>query len=140
LFAADSFDLIVGLGSIEHIGLGYYSDPVNPDGDSYTMMNVAHWLRAGGYCTIDVPWTPEKYFISPNGHWRCYTDYELRQRLVRPFAARLMDRYGVFMAPTAPEIARFYAQAQAPYTIYERPPTEHEYPFTYCALLLHNPI
>jgi SAM-dependent methyltransferase len=71
LFPPDSFDWIVLLGALEHFGLGFYGDPIDEDGDTYTMANVARWLRPGGFVYFDVPCQPT-YRIQPNRHFRSY--------------------------------------------------------------------
>jgi len=83
-FAPESFDWIVGVSSIEHIGLGHYQqDPKNEDGDSITMENAAHWLAPGGWLYLDVPWVPgkQKYHVHGTSH-RVYDDEAIDNRLV----------------------------------------------------------
>jgi SAM-dependent methyltransferase len=54
-FPRQSFDWIVAISTIEHIGLGHYGDPVDPDGDTHAMECAYHWLKPGGWMYLDVP-------------------------------------------------------------------------------------
>jgi SAM-dependent methyltransferase len=75
------FDAVILLGSLEHFGLGFYGDPISEDADCRTMQNVARWLKPGGWCFVDVPWTPESFYITDNRHFRVYDDAALRSRI-----------------------------------------------------------
>lgn len=55
-FPPESFDAILGISSIEHIGLGHYdADPLDVDGDRHCMQRAARWLKPGGFVYLDVP-------------------------------------------------------------------------------------
>lgn len=59
-FRPASFDVIVSLSAIEHIGLGHYeADPAWVEGDISTVRLAWHWLKPGGWLYLDVPYTPE---------------------------------------------------------------------------------
>jgi hypothetical protein len=63
-FGPASFDCIVGISSIEHIGLGHYNaDPKADDGDRRCMELVAQWLAPGGWAYLDVPFNASGYFV-----------------------------------------------------------------------------
>lgn len=62
-----SFDVMVGVSSIEHIGLGHYGDPLDPDGDRHCMERVARWLKPGGWVYLDVPYGPA-YAVAGTSH------------------------------------------------------------------------
>ena len=79
-FAPESFDAICSLSAIEHIGLGRYKDPLDPDGDIKTLNKVREWLKPGGWCYFDVPYTPEGYFLYNTNKCRCYDDRALLER------------------------------------------------------------
>lgn len=80
---AASFDAVVGVSSIEHIGLGHYDhDPLDPDGDTHAMQRAVRWLKPGGWVYADVPYGPT-YRIEGTSH-RVYDDVALRSRLVVP--------------------------------------------------------
>lgn len=80
-FAPASFDAIVSLSTIEHIGLGHYhSDPKAEDGDVRTVALMRSWLTPGGYAYFDVPYTPEGFFLLRGTKCRCYDDAALAQR------------------------------------------------------------
>lgn len=79
--APGSVDAVIALGSLEHFGLGYYGDPVQDDADAETMARVAEWLTPGGWCYYDVPWTPDRGYVTENRHFRVYDDVTLQARL-----------------------------------------------------------
>lgn len=90
-FQAASFDAVVGISSIEHIGLGHYSgDPLDDDGDQHCMERVAQWLKPGGWVYADVPYGPA-YLVSGTAY-RVYDDDALRRRLLVP-GLSLVDRW-----------------------------------------------
>lgn len=76
-----SFDAVIALGSIEHFGLGFYGDPLCEDADAIVAQQVASWLKPGGWFYYDVPWTPERFYITENRHFRVYDDAALEARL-----------------------------------------------------------
>jgi SAM-dependent methyltransferase len=82
-FPPASFDAVVGVSSIEHIGLGHYDgDPLDPDGDTHAMQRAARWLTPGGWIYLDVPYGPA-YRVEGTSH-RVYDDAAVRARLVVP--------------------------------------------------------
>src|SRR5688572_19716246 len=74
------FDAICSLSAIEHIGLGRYDDPIDPDGDIKTLQRVREWLKPGGWCYFDVPYTPQGYYLYDKNKCRCYDDQALLGR------------------------------------------------------------
>jgi len=86
-FAPESFDAAVAISSIEHIGLGHYGDPIDPDGDSKALANIWRWLKPGGWLYFDVPYDPTKYYLAGEKQTECrvYDDVALMRRLVSPF-------------------------------------------------------
>lgn len=84
VFPAESFDLIVSVSAIEHIGLGHYSkDPVDADGDTKAIANAYRWLKPGGWLFFDVPWNAgDAYQVVGTSH-RIYDDATHRSRLCR---------------------------------------------------------
>lgn len=82
-FPPESFDVVVGVSSIEHIGLGHYdADPFDVDGDVHCMQRVAGWLKPGGWCYADVPYG-DAYRVVETSH-REYDEAALLARLVLP--------------------------------------------------------
>lgn len=82
-FPGNTFDVIVGISSIEHIGLSHYdSDPPDVDGDTHCMERVVQWLKPGGWFYADVPYGTE-YSVQGTSH-RVYDDQALRDRLIVP--------------------------------------------------------
>lgn len=75
-----SFDVIVGLSTFEHIGLGHYEgDPIHVDGDIALAQKVRDWLTPGGWCYFDVPYAPEGYYVKGT-KCRVYDDAHLFER------------------------------------------------------------
>lgn len=86
LYEADTFDGIVALSAIEHMGLGHYGDPpdpVCPDGDSTVVANAARWLKPGGWFYYDVPYSPQPYQVIGTSH-RVYSNRDIFLRLRTP--------------------------------------------------------
>lgn len=81
--ADDQFDAVVGVSSIEHIGLGHYDhDPLDVDGDVHCTERIGRWLKPGGWFYADVPYA-ESYRVEGTSH-RAYDESALRSRLVPP--------------------------------------------------------
>jgi hypothetical protein len=81
-FPDASFDAVVGISSIEHIGLGHYeADPKDLDGDIRCMERIARWLAPGGWVYLDVPWNARGYLVDGTSH-RVYDGAALRSRLI----------------------------------------------------------
>lgn len=86
-FPPASFDAIVSISAIEHVGLGHYAnqgetvDPVAPDGDSEAITRALTWLKPGGYLFFDVPFAPDGYRVAGTSH-REYDEAALYQRLI----------------------------------------------------------
>lgn len=70
-FPPESFDAVVMVSALEHIGLGAYeNDPGDPDGDTHTLERVLGWLKPGGLVYFDVP-------------YRANGDYEVNRKFRR---------------------------------------------------------
>ena len=119
LFAPEFFDRIVMLGALEHFGLGFYGDPVSPDGDTRTMQNVAHWLRPGGLVYFDVPCQPT-FSIQENRHFRNYAPTSIRERLI---------------VPGLQEVNRAYSLPEPHAGTWCHEPTEPRVPYWFVAVL-----
>ena len=86
MYSSASFDAVVSLSAIEHIGLGHYEDdPIDPDGDIVTIQHAYRWLKPGGWLYVDVPYRPDVPFQVVGTAYRCYDDDALGRRLLRPF-------------------------------------------------------
>jgi len=81
-YAPESFDWIVSISAIEHMGLGHYSaDPKDTSGDCVVMANARTWLKPGGFMYLDVPWTPHEYRVRGT-ECRIYDEAALKARLL----------------------------------------------------------
>lgn len=120
LFAPESFDAIVLLGALEHFGLGFYGDPVDDNGDTRTMENVARWLKPGGWVYFDVPCQPT-YSVRPNRHFRDYAPSSVQERLIAP--SGLIER------------ARGYSWPEPNAGAWTDEPTEHLTPYWFVAVV-----
>lgn len=82
LFAPETFDCVVGISSVEHIGLGHYeADPLDIGGDVLAMQRVARWLKPGGWAYLDVPLSIAGYQVHGTSH-RSYDWAALQDRLI----------------------------------------------------------
>lgn len=78
-FAPASFDWIVSISAMEHIGLGHYDhDPTDPDGDVTAFDRCWQWLTPGGWFYFDVPWN-HRYEVVGTSH-RIYDDATIASR------------------------------------------------------------
>ena len=109
------FDAVIALGSLEHFGLGFYGDAINANADVETIANIERWLKPGGWCYYDVPWTPETHYVTGNRHFRVYDDTTLQTRLhgglipkARAFASGDRDVWQD-ERPAAPMVPFWYA-------------------------------
>lgn len=55
-FAAGTFDAVLAVSAVEHIGLGHYGDPAGGGGDRETVREIARILRQGGRALLTVPY------------------------------------------------------------------------------------
>jgi len=86
LFAPASFDVIVAISVIEHVGIGRYGDPLDPDGDMKAMAHCHRWVKPNGLMYIDVPYRPQ----GPSDPFRKYNETDLRARVIHGW--REIDR------------------------------------------------
>lgn len=49
------YDCIVAYSSLEHLGLGRYGDPLDPDGDLKAMKEIFKHLKPNGLCILGIP-------------------------------------------------------------------------------------
>jgi SAM-dependent methyltransferase len=83
-FPPASFDVVVGISSIEHIGLGHYEqDPAAVEGDVQCLARVRDWLRPGGWVYLDVPYNAAGYHVLGTKA-RIYDDAAIAARLIPP--------------------------------------------------------
>ena len=118
LFAPESFDAIVSLSAIEHVGLGHYGDPKDPKGDIRVMANAWRWLKPGGWLYFDVPYDPTGYRVQGT-ECRVYDDQAIAWRL-SPLTGH---------GPHA-----WFSEARSAGTLVPKPTAPVE-PFHYCAMV-----
>jgi SAM-dependent methyltransferase len=104
-----TFDWIVSISAIEHVGLGHYDqDPRDEHGDSLAIRNAYHWLKPGGWLYFDVPWNAgDSYEVCGSSH-RIYDDIAIQGRLLqlpwrehwRGWARRNHERTALTTRPT----------------------------------------
>jgi SAM-dependent methyltransferase len=119
------FDAVVGLGSIEHFGLGFYGDPLNDTADIEAVCNASDWLKPGGFLYYDVPWSPVGYRVTDNRHFRVYDDRALQDRLTPP--GMVVERQ-----------AWAAEHPQTPVGLIDERPAEEAWPFWYCIRILRK--
>ncbi len=130
LFASAAFDAVILLGALEHFGLGFYGDPIHENtlgdcvGDTQAMVNVARWLKPGGWLYFDVPCNPTGC-IQENRHFRQYAPREVATRLLGPSGLR--------------ERARGYSWPEPYAGTWCDAPTAHRTPYWFVAVVAEKP-
>jgi len=91
-FERESFDAIVSISAIEHVGLGVYDDdPKLGSGDIVAMTNARYWLKQGGWMYLDVPFRPGKAF-EVHDNFRAYNERALHERILPGFVLKQWAR------------------------------------------------
>ena len=103
-FPPESFDCIVAVSTVEHIGLGAYGDPTDTDGDTHAMERMVSWLKPGGWLYFDVPYRPDSDYVAYSD-FRAYNPAALEQRLYQPSMRPLSHRLFRANHPDAPYVA-----------------------------------
>jgi hypothetical protein len=122
IFQPETFDAIVSLSAIEHIGLGHYGDPLELTGDIIAMTHAWSWLKPGGWMYFDVPYDPTGYRVQGT---KC----------------RVYDDAGIYgrLAPARDVVAwTGYVEHQRPGDLIPKPALAVQ-PFHYVALVLNKP-
>ena len=55
--AIDTYHGAVSISTIEHVGLGHYEDPVEPEGDKKALKRIGDAIKPGGRIFISVPFS-----------------------------------------------------------------------------------
>lgn len=72
-FAPASFDAVVAVSVIEHIGIGHYGEPEAATGDRHAVRQLARILKRNGRLILTVP-----FGVSLTNHWmRVYDSHRL---------------------------------------------------------------
>lgn len=83
-FPKESFDAVVSISAVEHIGLGHYdNDPRKERGDCVTMRNAHLWLKPGGWMYLDVPYADDGFTVYKS--YRRYDQRAIDERLAPGF-------------------------------------------------------
>lgn len=69
IFTNASFDLVVMVSAIEHLGFGSYGDPVIPDADRIAMRRVRRILKEHGRVILTIPFAAEERIIQGFERW-----------------------------------------------------------------------
>lgn len=81
-FPSESFDAVVAVSTVEHIGLGHYDeDPKVEDGDTQALRRVWDWVKPGGWLYFDVPWNVGSSYEVIGTKFRCYDEESHAVRL-----------------------------------------------------------
>ena len=131
IFPDETFDAIVSLSAIEHMGLGHYGDPLLDTGDIRTVANAWRWLKPGGWFYLDVPYDPTGYRVLGT-KCRVYDDCALTER----FAMRVCHaNASAWLQAWVPGAWMGYVEHKAPGTLVPKP-TQAVQPFHYVAMVL----
>lgn len=84
--APESFDMVVTLNTVEHMGLGRYGDHVDLGADRRAVDKMIQAVRRGGHFVFSVPVTRGKPCLAFNSH-RIYT-LDMVREWVRDLAPR----------------------------------------------------
>ena len=79
LFPAASFDVIIAISVVCHVGVGRYGDQPDPDGDLKVMQHLKRWLKPDGILYLDVPYRPD----GESTAFRQYNADDLQRRVVQ---------------------------------------------------------
>lgn len=110
-FAPASFDAIVSISTLEHIGLGGYDhDPIDDDGDTHAIQRAWTWLKPGGWLYFDVPYRPEGPY-AVNTNYRAYDPAAFDARLRIAGAIERWRQLFTLHTPDAPYLAVVWEKA-----------------------------
>jgi cyclopropane fatty-acyl-phospholipid synthase-like methyltransferase len=85
LFEPETFDAVVSISAIEHVGLGAYNkDPLDARGDMKAMQNAYRWTKPGGWMYLDVPFAEHGPMLTYQ-NYRRYNDQSIADRLLQGF-------------------------------------------------------
>ena len=79
LFPPASYDVIIAISVVCHVGIGRYGDRRDPDGDVMVMQHLKRWLRHDGVLYLDVPFRPE----GDSTAFRQYNQADLHTRVIQ---------------------------------------------------------
>lgn len=84
----DRYDIALSISTIEHIGLGHYGDPIDPQGDRKAVEHLADALRTGGLLYATVPFAPVA-----KTSWQRFYDYPSLGRLFNSLFSTRIEVY-----------------------------------------------
>ena len=101
-FAAGTFDVVLAISVIEHIGLGHYTDPRAGTGDHAAVREIARVLRPRGRALITVP-----FGRALTDDWKRVYDGPGLRALLAPLASERVEyavaRSGIWMPAAEPQ-------------------------------------
>ena len=85
-FAPASFDAVVAVSVIEHIGIGHYGEPEAATGDRHAVRQLARILKLGGRLILTVP-----FGVSLTNHWMRVYDSRRLADLCEPVRTEAIE-------------------------------------------------
>lgn len=90
-FPEDTFDIIISISTVEHIGLSSYKQTkLDPDGDIKTMHKIYRWLKPNGIAIITLPFGKPHH---PPSFERVYNSETLKTRILTDHWEVLEENY-----------------------------------------------
>jgi 2-polyprenyl-3-methyl-5-hydroxy-6-metoxy-1,4-benzoquinol methylase len=117
-FPDDSFDLVVCVSTIEHIGLGAYGDPQYENGDKLAMKEFGRILKEGGTLLLTTPFSGKYKVLPLMGSYERIYDYGQLKSLFEGWETLLEEYYIPKKAKHWVEASR--KQAEKRYEAYSR--------------------
>lgn len=79
LFPEATFDVVIAVSVIEHVGIGRYQDERDEQGDVKAMQHLKRWIKPSGLMYLDVPFRPD----GPSTPFRQYNAADLKARVIQ---------------------------------------------------------
>lgn len=110
----ETFDWVVAISTIEHIGLGHYAqDPLDSEGDVHALANIWRWLKPGGWLLFDVPFDPTGS-RKIGTECRVYDQADIGRRLWTASLTQAHAPMGIRLAPDSTSVFASPHEGRAP--------------------------